>query len=40
MGNNNFEFNLTLNGTIVGTSFKNIEELIVPYFKDMMVMVM
>ncbi|HCN50213.1 MAG TPA: hypothetical protein DIT10_14190 [Chryseobacterium sp.] len=34
MGNNNFEFNLTLNGTIVGTSFKNIEELIVPYFKD------
>ena len=34
MENNNFEFSLTLNGTIPGTSFKKIEELIVPYFKN------
>lgn len=34
MENNNFEFGLTSGGTIVGTSFKQIEELIVPYLKN------
>jgi hypothetical protein len=34
MENNTFEFRLTLCGRVVGTSFKQIEELVVPYFKD------
>lgn len=34
MENNDSEFGLTLSGDIVGTSFQQIEELIVPYFKD------
>lgn len=34
MENNQSELSLTLNGRIAGTSFKKIEELIVPYFKD------
>lgn len=29
------EFSLTVNGRIAGTSFKKIEELIVPYFKNL-----